>query len=148
MGKKIKLAVFVLVGLFAVAQLIQPNRTNPSSDPAVSFETLAKPPAPAKDIIERSCMDCHSNQTVWPWYSRVAPASWLVAHDVSEAREVLNFSEWGRMSQGKQLQALRNMCEDVKDGDMPPFQYKLIHRAAALQPDEVTALCQFTSQTR
>lgn len=148
MGKKIKLAVFVLVGLFAVVQLIQPNRTNPSSDLAMSFETLAKPSAPAKDIIERSCMDCHSNQTVWPWYSRVAPASWLVAHDVSEAREVLNFSEWGRMSPEKHLRALRNMCGDVKDGDMPPFQYRLIHRAAALQPAEVAALCQFALQAR
>ena len=148
MRKKAKIALLALLALFVIAQFIQPGRQNPPSDPAASFEAVAKPSPQVRAIMERACQDCHSNRTVWPWYSRVAPASWLVADDVSEARQHLNFSEWGRMGPERKLEALGDVCREVNADDMPLWQYKLLHPAARLQPGDVTALCLLSSQTR
>jgi hypothetical protein len=94
MGKKAKVALVAVAATAVVIQFFPPERTNPTSDPAASFEAVFKPPAQVSAIIARACQDCHSHRTVWPWYSRVAPASWLVADDVSEARQHVNFSAW------------------------------------------------------
>ena len=83
-----------------------------------------------------SCFDCHSNQTVWPWYSNVAPASWLIQRDVDEGREALNFSEWNRGQEGGEA------AEAVAEGAMPPFIYLLSHPAAKLSDAERAAFIQ------
>jgi hypothetical protein len=68
-----------------------------------------------------ACFDCHSNQAVWPWYSNIAPVSWLVQHDVDEGRVVLNYSDWGRAQEGDESAGA------VSEGEMPPFVYILTH---------------------
>src|SRR6478752_3717270 len=78
-----------IAALFLTAQAIQIRRVNPP----VTAE--AQLPAPVRDVVRRSCYSCHSNETEWPWYAYVAPASWLVGHDVNDGRRHLNFSEWG-----------------------------------------------------
>jgi hypothetical protein len=137
MRKILRYAAIAIVAVAAAAQFVQPDRTNPRSDPAL--EVKASPEAAA--VIERMCRDCHTNRTVWPWYSRVAPASWLVASDVKEGRARLNFSEWGRY--GPEMAALRAkvVCREAAIGDMPPPQYKLIHRDARPRESGVRALC-------
>jgi hypothetical protein len=70
-------------------------------------------------ILQRSCNDCHSNRTVWRWYSNVAPASWLVSHDVREGRDALNLSEWTRYAPQKQHKLMEEICEQVTEGEMP-----------------------------
>jgi len=99
MGKKTKITGITLGALLLGMQLYRPERTNPVSDPALSFQEVEKPPAELTALLNRACMNCHSHQTAWPWYSNVAPASWLVASDVAEGREHLNFSEWGKLPQ-------------------------------------------------
>ena len=85
----------------------------------------------ARLVAQRACFDCHSNETVWPWYSRIAPVSWLVYKDVVEGRKALNFSEWGRGDQ-----EVEEIGETIADGEMPPRQYLLTHPAARLSESD------------
>ena len=134
------LAVAVLLAL----QIVQPARTNPPSDPQASFEAVANPPQKVAASLRRACGDCHSNQTRWPWYSRVAPASWLIAQDVREGRAHLNLSAWnqGREPEEEAPQ-VGELCAQVKAGKMPPRSYTWLHPAARLTSQEVAALCAF-----
>ncbi len=128
--KDAKIAVLVLVAALLLAQAIRIQKSNPpvsadiSTDPAV------------KHLLQRACYNCHSNETVWPWYSNVAPASWLVASDVNEGRRQLNFSEWGTYNRDTQARKLKAISEEVKDGDMPPWYYSMMHRESHLTPEE------------
>ena len=137
----LRIGLGVVVVTLIGAQFYQPERSNPASDPALSFEAVAKPPAELTSLLNRSCRDCHSNDTVWPWYSKVAPASWLVAQDVDEGRSHLNFSEWGRLGPEKARSNLRELCEQVRVGEMPPWYYVPMHPAAKLDQAEIHTLC-------
>ena len=134
------LAIAVLLAL----QIVQPARTNPSSDPRASFEAVANPPQRVAVSLRRACGDCHSNQTNWPWYSRIAPASWLIARDVREGRAHLNLSAWNqdRESEGPAPE-VGELCAEVRAGKMPPRSYTWLHPAARLTSPEVAALCAF-----
>jgi hypothetical protein len=137
----VKTAVLVAVGLLVAMQFFRPERSDPPSDPTVSFEAVAKPPQPIVSILTRACYDCHSNQTNWPWYSNVAPVSWLVASDVKEGREHLNFSEWTRPGREGELPSMGEVCESVRDGKMPLRSYFLLHPDARLTAQESAVLC-------
>jgi hypothetical protein len=137
----LKYAGLAVVLILIAIQLVQPSRVNPPSNPAFSFEAAAKPGSQIVAIVQRSCYDCHSNQTIWPWYSRVAPVSWLVAGDVKDGRAHLNFSEWGSYSPEVSRTKLKEMCNEVKAGEMPLGIYTLMHPQAKLSPEDVKALC-------
>jgi hypothetical protein len=136
--KNVGIAVLLLLGAI---QFVRPARTNPLSDPAASFGAAAKPSPEVAAILERSCKDCHSHNTVWPWYSRIAPVSWLVASDIKDGRRHLNLSEWSLYSPEKARTRIKEMCSEVKGGDMPLWIYTLVHRSAKLSPEDVTAIC-------
>ncbi len=140
-GKIIKNFILAVLILLAAAQLYRPARTNPPSNPAGSFEAVAKTAPEVAAIVNRACRDCHSNETVWPWYSKVAPVSWLVASDVSDGRSHLNFSEWNLYSPDMSRTRLKEACSEVKKGDMPLWFYTVIHPQAKLSPDDVKAIC-------
>ena len=127
-----------LAAVFVVAQLVPASRTNPP----VEQEVDASPEARA--VLERSCYDCHSHATRWPWYSRVAPASWLLAYDVSEAREHLNFSTWGRYDQEEREENLEEIAEVLEEGEMPPWFYLPLHPDARLSPADLAAVRAWT----
>lgn len=137
----------VILPLFAVLLLIQvfqPARTNPLIDPKREIHTnLAVAPS-VTNVLARSCNDCHSNRTVWPWYSGVAPASWLVVSDVNRGRKVLNFSEWNTYGAKEQREHLEEICKEVTEGEMPGFSYTLMHRDAKLSKADVAAVCGWT----
>jgi hypothetical protein len=131
--------------MFAI-QLVRPSISNPAVDPASEI-TAAHPMTPeVTAILQRSCNDCHSNRTVWPWYSNVAPASWLVSHDVREGRDALNLSEWTRYAPQKQHKLMEEICEQVTEGEMPASQYTLLHRSARLTRADVQAVCSWTGR--
>jgi hypothetical protein len=139
--KVLKAGAGVLAAALIVAQFIQPERTNPPVDPSASFEAVAKPPREVATAIGRACRDCHSNETSWPWYSRVAPVSWLVASDVKEGRAKLNFSQWNIYGQEMTRIKLGEICEEVKKGDMPPVYYLPMHPQSKVTQAEVSAIC-------
>jgi hypothetical protein len=119
-------AAVTLVGLAAAIQLVPVERGNP---PVVA--DLVAPPA-VTAVLRASCYDCHSHETRWPWYSRVAPISWLVAHDVEEARGRLNFSLWGSYEATRQQRLAEEILEEVEKGEMPLPVYLVVHRGARL----------------
>jgi hypothetical protein len=90
-------------------------------------------------IMERSCQDCHSDRTAWPWYSHVAPVSWVIARHVKEGRETLDFSDWATQppSEGERML----ICNAVSDGRMPLREYTAIHRKARLSKQDVKLIC-------
>lgn len=112
--------------LLVVMQLVPMGSTNPpvKSDIPTSPEVKA--------VLQRACYDCHSHETVWPWYSRVAPVSWLIARDVHEGREELNFSTWNRDRTQQQVKKLKESWEEIDEGEMPPWYYLPTHREGRL----------------
>jgi mono/diheme cytochrome c family protein len=126
MKKIIILSIVGLVVLLLLIQFVPVRRTNPPGGTA----TFAPPEAVA--VFKRACFDCHSNETVWPWYSRVAPVSWLVAHDVKEGREKLNFSNWDLLEMKKRPKMMHEIWEMVEQGEMPLWYYLPAHPEARL----------------
>jgi hypothetical protein len=122
MKKKIFVIILLLLVAFGVIQFIPIDRSNPPVE--------AEIPAPleVKTVLRSACYDCHSNETTWPWYSYVAPISWLVAHDVHEGRNELNFSTWNRYSTKQQVEKLKETLEEIEEGEMPPWFYMAVHR--------------------
>ena len=124
----------VILVAFLAIQFVPVARENPAER-----SDLAAPDA-VKTILKKSCYDCHSNETVWPWYSYVAPVSWLVAHDVKEAREHLNFSSWGRYAREERNDYKKRVIEEVEGGDMPLWYYVWMHPSAKLGEQDLTDL--------
>ena len=114
----------------ALIQLVPVKRDNPP----VRIEVPA-PPA-VKTVLERSCYDCHSNRTVWPWYSHVAPVSWLVASDVHKGRKEVNFTDWPFFDQDDQDHILKHIAKQLDRRAMPLPKYLLMHPKARLTEDE------------
>lgn len=139
--RKLKAAAFGVIAVAAAAQLYRPERSNPPVDPAASFEAVVKPPPAAAAALERSCRDCHSHRTVWPWYSAVAPASWLVVRDVNQGRAHLNLSQWNIYGPEMSAIRLRQMCSEVASGDMPPKYYTPLHPLSRPGAEGVAAVC-------
>jgi len=148
LGFWLRRAGVALLVLLVAAQCLPVSRRNPSYDPAKSVYSKEKMPEPVKRVVERSCANCHSNDTDWPWYSYVAPASWMVANDVHRARAKLDFSTWGDYSAEKREEKLEEICEQVTNGDMPDAKYLLVHRSARMAPAERDAVCQWTEDSR
>jgi len=144
----LKWLVIVLASLFIIIQIKRPARTNPPVDQSQTIEALTQMTPQVASILARSCNDCHSNKTVWPWYTNVAPVSWFVIDHVNEGRSNLNLSEWGRYDQRRQGKKLEQMCDEVKDGAMPLSSYTPLHPGSKLSPDDVKTLCDWTEAER
>lgn len=125
--KKWKLILLAAAFVFAALQLFNPAHTNPPVKN--DFLTAALPPATVAASLRAACYDCHSNETKWPWYSKIAPVSWLIASDVNEGRQHLNFSDWPT-EPDRAAKKLDRMNEVVDYREMPPKKYTLIHTDA------------------
>lgn len=130
MKRYLKIAGLILVVLLVAIQLVPVDRSNP---PVVAD---IEAPGEVEAVLRTACYDCHSHETSWPWYSYVAPVSWLVAHDVEEARSEMSFSEWGRLDPREQRELREEMWEEVSEGNMPLKKYRLIHPEARLTDEQ------------
>ena len=127
--KKWKWILPAALGLFAALQLFNPARTNP---PVVTdFIAAAHPPVPVAAALHAACYDCHSHETIWPWYAYIAPVSWLVVSDTTEGREHLNFSDWPDEAV-RAAKKMDRINEVLGYREMPPKKYTLIHADARL----------------
>jgi cytochrome c551/c552 len=135
--KKIGRIILILIGiglvLFLLLQLIPYGRDH--TNPAVVAEPSWDSPA-TRDLAKRACFDCHSNESVWPWYSNIAPVSWLVYFDVREGRNRMNFSEWNSNFPSN----VNELVGIIQEGEMPPAQYLLMHPNANLSTADKQAL--------
>lgn len=141
-AKWFRYAIFFLVAGLLIIQAIPYGRSH--DNPPVLMEPHWNSSA-TRELAKRACFDCHSNETVWPWYTRVAPFSWLVYRDVVEGRRELNFSDWqGGVREGEKPAEIR---EQIEKGEMPPMLYRLIHPEARLTDSQKRQLSEGLSET-
>lgn len=136
--RALKYAGIAVVGLLVLAQFVPVDRSNPVAGQEIEA------PAEVAAVLERACYDCHSNETVWPAYSRVAPVSWLVARDVHEGREHLNYSTWDRYSLEERTELMEETLEEIVEGEMPMKTYLLLHPEAKLSAEDLAVLRAWT----
>jgi len=141
--KWLKRVLLLLVVVFLAAQFFRPTRANPPVSEAQTLHATTHVPPDVHAILDRACVDCHTNTTTWPWYSNVSPVSWWLADHVEEAREELNFSKWGTYSDRRRHKKLEQICEEVKEGEMPLKEYLWLHPSAKLSDADRAALCRW-----
>ena len=140
-----KLALVLLLAAFIASIITDMRRPETTTAPLLAG---AQVPAGVRSAIERACRDCHSDATRYPWYSHVAPVSWLVYSDVRDGRKHLNFSKWSDYSLVQRERRLSEIANQVQDGGMPLAIYTFIHRAAKLSSTDVTAIFDWTQAER
>lgn len=146
--KFVKIAVIVLFVAFIAVQFYRPDFTNP---PVVESENLLagnQVPENVKAILVRSCADCHSNETVYPWYAKISPPSWFLASHINEGRREMNFSTWNKSEDRRKKKKLEEICEQIEPREMPLPSYLWIHRGAKLSDEDIKTLCDWTNQER
>jgi len=146
--KILRWVMVVAACLLVIVQFIRPVKTNPAADTSLAIESHVQVDPKVSAIFARSCVDCHSNKTRWPWYSHVAPVSWFVIDHVNEGRKELNLSEWGTYDRRRQLGKLRQICREVTNGAMPLSSYTPMHAGSSLTSDDVKTLCDWSDAQR
>ena len=140
---KTKLALALAAGFLVIQFFPGPAKSNPPTDSSRAFAAVMKPPQPVNDIINRACLDCHSNETKWPWYADVAPVSWPIRYHVIEGRKHLNFSEWLKPGETSftSWSDLEDICKSVREKTMPLPYYDWMHPEAKLSAADREAVC-------
>ena len=144
MKKTLKVIVILIAVGFIVAEFFRPDRTNPPEVQTETLEASTQVPADVALILSRSCTDCHSNRTRYPWYSNVSPFSWFLDNHIQVGRNQFNMSIWNTYDNKKKIRKLDEICEQVQDGEMPLPSYLWIHWDAKLQPGDAEKLCSWT----
>ncbi|HKQ08915.1 MAG TPA: heme-binding domain-containing protein [Blastocatellia bacterium] len=145
--KILKWAGITLAVAFIVSQFIRPAKTNPPVDEASTLSARLQVTPEVEAILNRSCVDCHSHKTVWPWYSNVAPVSWYLTHDVNEGRRHWNVSNWPTDPK-RSAHRLEEMCQQVEKGEMPLAIYVTMHPTAKLTDADKKTLCDWANAER
>lgn len=141
----------VLAGLAIIAlavQVIRPETSTGPTDPSLGIEAAVPVPAGIVSTLRNSCYDCHSNETVYPWYAHVMPVGWYLADHIDHGKKHLNFSEFTSRSLRRQYHALEEIGEMVGQGEMPLSSYLILHRDAALSPAQRDSLLAWVGDAR
>jgi Haem-binding domain len=146
--KVTKWLVIAVVVVLVLLQFKRPTRSNPPVDESQTIHARTEVTPQVNAIFDRSCRDCHSNKTVWPWYTNAAPISWFIVDHVNEGREHLNLSEWGKLDKDRQDKRLREICDEVTDGNMPLSSYTPLHPGSTLSAEDIKTLCEWTNAER
>jgi hypothetical protein len=140
MSKRVKHAAVVFVIVLAAAQLVRPERANPPTVAGRAIGAQAGAASGLAAVLERACRDCHSNETVWPGYARIAPVSWLMAYNVRKGRSAVNFSDWAAYTPEERGILLALPCQDASEGRMPE-PYTLIRPETRLSVQDIETIC-------
>lgn len=134
--KTFKLIAGIILAILILIQLIPVKL--PENDPSTNQDLIMLEGISGEEarLLRVACYDCHSNQTVYPWYSRVAPVSWLVIRDVKLGRESANYSDWGNFDRANRIKVLTKTSEEIESGSMPMPIYSAIHGEARLSDEE------------
>lgn len=141
MKRVLQIFALLLFAGFIVLQFFRPDFTNPPVNEPENL--LASPDIPenVSAILSRSCKDCHSNETAFPWYSKIQPSAWFLAGHIEDGRRELNFSVWNTYEVRRKRRKLDEICEQIEERLMPLPSYLWIHRSAALSVEEIKILC-------
>lgn len=143
-----RLVLLVVLLLVVGIQFVPTGLDRTPADPYQGIEAVLQPGPEVSGMLNRACNDCHGTARAWPWYASVAPVSWLIAHDVREAHQHVDFSHWAQYTPHAQARKLGNMCEELQKGEMPLQQYLWMHHDARLSPGEVQLFCAWTDRER
>lgn len=146
MSRRLRQAAVAFVVLLVAVQFIRPDRTNPATKESRAIGAHLGAKSEFIAVLNRACNDCHSNMTVWPWYTEIAPLSWLMAYAVKEGRKAVNFSKWAAYPPDRQRMLLAESCVDAKTGKMPGA-YALLHPEMWLSATDVETICAAVPQT-
>ncbi|HEY7284889.1 MAG TPA: heme-binding domain-containing protein [Vicinamibacterales bacterium] len=145
MRKRLTQAAVVFVVVLAAAQFIRPDRSNPPTDASRTIRAHVGTASELAAVLDRACRDCHSNETEWPWYSSVAPVSWLLTYGVAKGRNAVNFSDWAAYTPEQQRILLAVSCDDATKGKMPGA-YTLLRPETRLSARDIQTICAATRQ--
>jgi hypothetical protein len=140
--------LIVLLAIFIILQFFGINRSVPQTDPNKDFMAVANPPQEIQALMHDACYDCHSNETKYPWYSHIQPGGWFMQNHIDEAREHMNFSEWGDNSTDTQMDKLKHSANMVKRKKMPLKSYLFLHPEARLTDEEIGTLSDWFNNYR
>lgn len=138
--KKILIALLVVL---VVLQFFQIDKTNPETDINQDFLNIHNPPTEIASTIKAACYDCHSNKSVYPWYSNIQPIGWYLKDHIEDGKKHLNFSEFGTYTPKKQAHKLEECYELIEKGEMPLSSYTIIHKEAVLSEAQKTELVNY-----
>ena len=144
MKRALKIIVVVLFIGFVVIQFIRPDMTNPPVVAEQALEATVQVPENVSAILKRSCADCHTNNTIFPWYSKIQPAAWFQMSHISDGRRHLNLSEWTKLEDRRKKRKLEEVCEQVESREMPLPSYLWLHWDAKMSDEEIRILCDWT----
>lgn len=136
----------ILVILLIAAQFFQPPKNESTGESIHDISAVMAIPADIDTLLKRSCYDCHSNNTIYPWFDRISPISWWVNGHVKEGKIELNFSEFGNYSKRKRLHKLKEIRESIEKDEMPLQSYVLLHRSAGLNDEQKSKLIEWTRE--
>ena len=140
------LVVVVLALGFIVLQFFRIDKTNPPVVQAETLEAVVAVPADVSQILGRACNDCHTNTTVYPWYSNIQPSGWFLKSHIDEGRQKLNFSVFNTYSPQRKSKKLEEICEQVESKEMPLPSYLWIHSESKISESDAKALCDWTKE--
>lgn len=146
MGRRLKIVGLGLIAVLALLQFFQPERGNAPIDPELDMLEVIAAQEPMANLIRSACYDCHSNQTVYPWYSRISPFSWYLNKHIVKGKEDLNFSDYSLLDKADKIGAFADFCDALDAGTMPLQSYMLIHKDARLTLAERESLCNWSEE--
>ena len=148
MKKVLKIVAIILVAAFVVIQFIRPDLTNLPINQAETLEANLQVPENVQAILNRSCKDCHSNETKYPLYSKIQPAMWFMKDHIDEGRAEMNFSGWKNLEPRRQKRKLTQICEQIQSKAMPLPSYLWLHWDAKLSDEDIKILCDWTESEK
>ena len=134
--------------LFVVIQFFRIDKTNPPVDPALDIVNVVKAPVVVSEMLKTSCYDCHSNESIYPWYTNIAPVSWWIKKHINEGRDELNFSEWGNYSARRKDHKLDEIIELVEEEEMPLKSYLIAHGDANISTEQRAKIIEWAETVR
>ncbi len=146
--KLLKKIFLVLLLVFVIMQFFRPDKNIAQGEHSADFIVETNPSNEVRAVLKQSCFDCHSNNTVYPWYNNVAPISYWLANHIRHGKEELNFSEWNTYDTKGKDHKLEEVIEMVEEGEMPLNEYTWTHREAKLSPEQRNAIVEWAKKTR
>jgi len=144
----VKKILFVLLIILIVIQFFHPARNKAEGEQPNNVSKLYPVSPDVKNILDKACMDCHSNNTAYPWYSKIQPVDWWMTHHVNEGKRELNFDEFATYNLRRQYHKLEEVMKQVKDNEMPISSYTWIHKDAILTTAEQNGLINWADSIR
>lgn len=150
MKKVLKSILLILLVTLIIIQFIHPqkNISDPSTLLANDIGKQYTVPASVHQILQTSCYDCHSNNTSYPWYSKIQPVAWWLNNHIMEGKREINFSEFANYRIGRQYKKLEEIIKQVKEAEMPLSSYTFIHKNAILTADQKLLINNWASAIR